>query len=212
MTRDRWFIYGLAEPGSDTVRYVGVTSDMLGRLRQHMSKAKTGGVLPVNAWIRSLGIQPRMMLLEDGVGDDGWREAERRWVALTPNALNVSPGGGELAIPPESRARAGEKLKSRYFSQEHRARISAAKTGKPRADREAIAERNRAMASGRIGVRMKFTEEGLASKRKSGKRFVEAARRYWATASAEERLRRSELAREQMRRVWAERRAARNAR
>lgn len=132
-----WVIYGLCCPLTNVVRYVGVTTDLARRLRRHLSSRQLARQTPVYEWLRLLakgGLRPTLRVLEQGDALRDWREAERRWIARLPDLLNVLRGGQCACIPPASRKAAGEKLRGRVFSKEHRAKISAAKRGVPRPD------------------------------------------------------------------------------
>lgn len=156
----KWHIYGLYEPGKQHVRYVGYTIDPHGRLLRHISNARVRRRnYPLYDWIRSLlkrDLKPEMRILESGDGD-GWQEAEKRWISeYRPAGLfNITEGGYSAVIPPQSRKRAGEKLKTRVFTDEHKARLSEAKKGRPRPDNAA---RNRIIAAGNIGKKMNLSD------------------------------------------------------
>lgn len=206
-----WFIYGLTAPESSRIRYVGFTRNPHNRRLQHISKARNMARHPLYDWVRSLlrrGEELRMVILQEGRGE-GWQQAEQEWIGefLKTGLFNISPGGEIPAIPPESRKRAGEKLRTRIFTPEHRARISESKKGKPRPD---FAERNRASAHLRVGKKMSYTEAGMAAKREHGRKMGTAnGRKKWDSMTLEERERVSQRASEQMKRVWAERKEAR---
>lgn len=77
-------IYGLVDPTTDRIVYVGkcVTS-LKTRLTSHLTKARTGRTkTPTGDWIRRLqaqGLRPSIRLLEASSGC--WRTVERAWVA-----------------------------------------------------------------------------------------------------------------------------------
>lgn len=208
MSIREWVIYGLRSGEGKPIRYVGYTTDPDERLRQHVSAGRCGNKdLLVCRWVAALlakGITPQMVILERGTGD-GWQDAERRHIASRKRLLNVSEGGNQPAIPAASRKRAGEKLRTRVFTEEHRRRISDAKRGLKRPD---IAERNRTWLAERLrGKKMNLSAEERERRRLS----IPNPAKAWREMAPEERQRRSEMAREQMKRVWAERRAAREA-
>ena len=199
-----WAIYGLRESETASIQYIGFSRDPSERLRTHLSAARCGKNYRVYDWIRGLldqGITPVMTILETGFGD-GWRSAERRWIACheTP-LLNVSRGGGEPANTPASRAAMREKLKGRVFTDEWKAKISASKKGGKRPDNAA---RNVASGPTRVGKKLNLTDEQRARRSERAKAMP---RNYWANISPEERARRSAQSRAQMQRVWSERRA-----
>jgi len=111
--RDRvpsmWHIYTLAEPESNTVRYVGKTStSLIKRLQSHKSEAfrKTEGgkwysTYHRAAWLRAIysrGLIPVIQSVESGTGD--WQAAERHWIAhfkgVGADLVNGTDGGEGL--------------------------------------------------------------------------------------------------------------------
>lgn len=214
MSERRWVIYGLVSERSGAVRYVGFSTKPQARLARHLqcSRAASPRYL-VHRWIGELlrqGRTPRMVILQRGKGH-GWQEAERRWIARLAflRLLNATPGGEGWHVSPEARARAAETLRKREFTPEHRARISAAKRGVPRTDADKVRARLSKVQANNIGRRLTLSAEGAAARSANGKRMGAVnARAMWDSMTDEERRRRSDAAREQMRRVWAERRSS----
>lgn len=206
---EAWFIYGLREIGTTTVRYVGFTRSPRNRLNQHLSVARCNKKRRrVYDWIRSVWAAEstiEMIILESGSGPR-WKEAECRWISeFAGNSLfNMSAGGGSPAIPPESRARAGDKLKTRIFTAEHRARISEANRGRKRPD---LADRNRS----RMGIPtgpMNISDEERARRSRVGKLIgMRAAELVWGKMTPECRAEYSSRASEQMKKIWAQRKS-----
>ena len=104
------FIYGLADPRSGCIRYVGKTSRTLKeRYRRHISTSKRKGTYKEN-WIQSIlrhGEKPGIVLLEE-CAEDNWQEREVAWIASFPKEqLTNSTIGGELGavFTPEIRAK-----------------------------------------------------------------------------------------------------------
>ena len=96
----RFFIYGLTDPTTGAVRYVGKSVISLkARRSNHEYKARSGRTqTPVGAWIRALqaaGLRPGIVCLDEGTG--GWQATERAWVqrlrAEGAALLNVHAGG-----------------------------------------------------------------------------------------------------------------------
>lgn len=206
-----WVIYGL-HSGDGVIRYVGYTQCLSDRLNQHRSAARNGKEYRLYRWYRAcdrLGRTVEATLLEQGCGD--WEVAERHWIeALKTNRLlNVADGGMHIPpVPSEARARAAEKLKARVFTEEHRRRISAAKRGKKRPDN---AERNRAMAERLRGKKMNLSNAERERRAEHGRKSGAWVAAHWQALPPEERARRSELARVQMRAVWEKRREERGS-
>ncbi len=91
-----WTIYGLASPADGVIRYVGKSCNPASRLAHHLrSKLRTHA----QNWIRKVlrdGLNPVLIVLEAG-DDDGWRDAERRWIASFPHGqLTNHTAGGDL--------------------------------------------------------------------------------------------------------------------
>ncbi len=88
-------IYGLTDPRTDKVRYVGKTvTTTKQRLAGHISETRAGRASRKNAWIAGLldaGLKPGIVVL--ATVDDG-RKAEEEWISRFPDLLNVYPGGG----------------------------------------------------------------------------------------------------------------------
>jgi hypothetical protein len=106
-------IYGLFDPTSNELRYVGKAKDAAKRLKRHLCESRTHK-RPVNNWIKSLtadGKLPRMEVLET-VPADQWQAAEIRLIALhrqTCKLLNVADGGDMPHQTVEQRKAAGDK-------------------------------------------------------------------------------------------------------
>lgn len=96
----KFSIYGLLDPVTKAIRYVGKTVIALNaRKSNHEYKARSGRTTtPVGAWVRSLqakGLRPDIKLLEESEGD--WQVVERAWISRLQAdghvLLNVSKGG-----------------------------------------------------------------------------------------------------------------------
>lgn len=89
-------IYGLYDPDSGALRYVGKAKNSNERLKRHIGERNKGR--PVNNWIRKMladGKTPRVEVLEI-VPIEQWEDAERRLIAhyrLTCDLLNLADGG-----------------------------------------------------------------------------------------------------------------------
>ncbi len=202
----KWFIYGLRSSPDIRIRYVGYTTSPHERRLQHLSAARCGRTTRVYNWIRkcvSAGRTIEMVIIESGDGD-GWKDAERNAIASIPDLLNLSVGGSVPAIPSDARRRAGDKLKTRIFTEDHRRRISESKIGVRRPD---IADRNRTwLADLHRGKKMILSDSERSRRSASGKHFGHVnGTRYWKTVSPDEMKRRRQQSSDQMKRVWAER-------
>jgi hypothetical protein len=73
------FIYGLADPGTMTVRYVGKSANPKARFSSHLS----GQSYRLRHWLRSLnGVKPRLLILLRVEPGEDCSEAERALIAL----------------------------------------------------------------------------------------------------------------------------------
>lgn len=149
-------IYGLVDPRTDDIRYVGKTKyPVETRFKQHIKDARKGKVKPVFCWIRKLWrlkLEPYVICI-GRVSDNFWEDAEKCCIKYLRESIgsaltNLAGGGGGLHDPCDAtreklrkavlgtkqsaatKAKKSASLKNRYFSPEHRAKISAALKGK----------------------------------------------------------------------------------
>jgi hypothetical protein len=104
-------------------------------------------------------------------------------------------------VSTEARQRAGEKLKGRQFSPDHRRRISEAKTGMKRPD---IAERNSRSGEWLRGRKLVISKQERQRRREAGKLAV-ANLRNWQSITDKEKDAISNEARIKMKKVWSQR-------
>jgi hypothetical protein len=166
------YIYGLVDPRTGELRYVGISKVSANRrLKRHIKAARNGSTLPVHIWLRkliALGVVPMAALIEEA----GTRQREVFWIAhyraAGAHLLNCTRGGDGLVNPsPETRQKMSEARRrnvasgdprmragppsGRALSPEHRAKVSAALKGKPKTEahrRNAAAALNALRASG----------------------------------------------------------------
>lgn len=109
---DAMDIYGLFDPRTGELRYVGKARDAQKRLKGHLSARRR---TPLYDWIgalRALGLAPDMRVLET-VAPHEWQAAERRLIARhrqTSRLLNVADGGDEPFCSKEVRSSNGRKV------------------------------------------------------------------------------------------------------
>lgn len=150
------FIYGLCDPDSHELRYVGKTKHLRNRLTQHLNPNVKSGEGRAR-WIKSLldsGKKPEIFTLEE-CQENGWQEAEKFWISYLKsigcNLVNFSDGGGgNVFYDPELRRRLGNSSrgKKRPLSKETIAKISASNKGKIRTPE--VREKIRKTLTGRI--------------------------------------------------------------
>lgn len=77
------FIYGLVDPRTEQVRYIGQTKDIKRRLRNHLNDAKRGVRSHKFSWIRKLitsGVKPKITVIEKCNGSIA-DEREQYWIS-----------------------------------------------------------------------------------------------------------------------------------
>lgn len=125
------YIYGLVDPETDEIRYIGKSIRPTERLMNHCNEVS--GCHRSN-WIQSLkkcGLKPEMVILERIVGDWPWQESEKRWIAYGRangwNLVNNTDGGdGVSGLPEETRAKMASTWKGRKHKPESLLKIGAA--------------------------------------------------------------------------------------
>src|SRR5258708_6389227 len=78
------FIYGLRDPHTGEIRYVGKANDPQRRLTYHLCDSQLAPKTHRNHWLRSLkslGLKPSLVILETLAPCDDWKAAEQRWIA-----------------------------------------------------------------------------------------------------------------------------------
>jgi hypothetical protein len=143
-SKDTTFIYGLVDPRTGCVRYVGKANNTTKRYNAHFSNYELSHHTRKVAWIKSLlalGLKPNIIVIEE-VLQEFWEEAERRWIAYyrsIPGYLHLTNGtsGGEGAEKghkksPETLQKLSLSLRGHQVSQETKNKISIANSGKRR--------------------------------------------------------------------------------
>ncbi len=95
----RIIIYGVSDPRTDEIRYVGVTKQLL--RDRALSHAYSKGRSHRSRWfqkLRSEGIVPHFFILQELDDNEDWADAEQFWIAywkfLGARLINRSLGGG----------------------------------------------------------------------------------------------------------------------
>lgn len=93
------FIYALADPDTDEVRYVGKADCVKERYMAHLREAKSGKNSHKCAWIRKVmdkQQKPKLIVLEE-ISQDDWKKAEIYYISefrnLGHNLTNLAKGG-----------------------------------------------------------------------------------------------------------------------
>jgi len=131
------FIYGLVDPRTNGVRYIGYTPDIEKRYKDHLLQCKHEKTYKAN-WIRSLlklDLKPEMIILQE-VPESEREIAERAWIRYgweeTWRLTNTTEGGGGTLgykHTEETRNRMSNSLKGRIVSDETRKRLSESHKG-----------------------------------------------------------------------------------
>jgi len=99
--RGSTFIYGLFDPRTYELRYIGKADNPKGRLREHIKRAKSAKARLTYTcyWIRELlseNLKPSIEILEE-VPLDSWQQAEIEWIAeckkFGVRLTNLTAGG-----------------------------------------------------------------------------------------------------------------------
>jgi hypothetical protein len=134
-------IYGLVDPRTSELRYVGKTTRSLPkRLSGHIVRTNLTPKRHSSRWIAGVvkdGLAPEIFEIERVRAGDDWQAAEQFWIAYfraigadLTNLANGGEGVGGVRLSAERRRELSERFKGRVFDDEWRAKISAAKKGK----------------------------------------------------------------------------------
>lgn len=155
-------IYGLIDPRTRQLRYVGKTScSMAKRLRAHLCRTNLTPKRHSSRWLSGLvssGLSPDVVDIETIEPGGDWQEAERYWIAyfrfVGADLTNIVIGGegvGGYRMPPERREKMRQVMTGRVIDEAWRAKISAARKGQAGAKQSpgTIAKRVAAMKATR---------------------------------------------------------------
>lgn len=135
-TSNGWhYIYGLHDPRTGELRYIGKSDNPRGRLTQHMQEAR--GTHRCN-WVQSLksvGLKPILTVIDATPSGSDWAWMERVYIASARavglRLTNIADGGeGTRGIPPETLRRMAEARRGVNQSDETKAKRSAALKGR----------------------------------------------------------------------------------
>lgn len=125
------YIYGLVDPNTHDVRYIGKSIRPRERLQNHCNDHAS---CHRTYWIQSLvsrGQHPELVILEELSDTDDWQSSERAWIAKAraaewPLTNSTSGGDGVSDLTPESRERMARTWKGRKHRPESLLKIGAA--------------------------------------------------------------------------------------
>lgn len=195
-------IYGLIDPRTQQLSYVGLSSRGLVRLRDHikLSQLRNGHTHRDN-WLKALrrdGLEPETVVLEEVISRDALNDAEVFWISymrfIGCDLTNHTRGGGGAfgrKLSKKSRLKMSRSAKTRFARPEERARLSIAHQGKSQSPearaKQAAALRGRVrsrahcknLAAAMRGKRAPFSARVNMSRARGGGAFVDQyGRRY----------------------------------
>lgn len=138
--RVKWaYIYGLVDPHTDEIRYIGKSIRPYQRIQNHMND--TGSCHRVH-WLQSLkklGLKPHVIILDRIADEDDWQALEKYWIALGydmdwPLTNNTDGGDGVVGLPAETRERMRQTRLGRKHSPESLIRIGNASRGRVKSE------------------------------------------------------------------------------
>jgi hypothetical protein len=133
------FIYGLIDPFTFKVRYIGKTMNLKQRFdRQLNEQSKTYRCNWIQS-LRSKGKKPVQVVLQELNDTDDWQAAEKKWIAIAKkygwDLVNGTDGGdGVVNLPKESRQRIADAWKGRKHKPETLLRLSEIRKGRVRSE------------------------------------------------------------------------------
>lgn len=114
------YIYGLADPDTGEIRYIGKSIRVYDRLSNHCNDRSRNHR---TNWIKTLlqvGKKPALVILEELPHDADWQDSERRWIAHARSngwrLTNGTDGGDGLMNPPEE---VREKIRATWVGRKH---------------------------------------------------------------------------------------------
>jgi group I intron endonuclease len=159
------YIYGLIDPRSNKIRYVGKTNNPDQRLFDHIRHSKHKTTYK-DKWIRSLveiGLKPIITILEEC--GDNWVEREIHHISLYENLTNLTKGG--------------EGLNGYIFTETHKKNISenhhdVSKENNPMFGRTHTDEVKELLRRKNIGKKHKEESKSKMSSQRKGEKNVKA--------------------------------------
>ena len=114
-------IYGLVDPRTNQIRYVGKTKQLLNkRLYKHIQDLKNNHIK--KEWIQDLlnnGLKPLIIELEK-CNNDVWVERENFWIKKLDNLTNLTTGGEGSFFNDDIQKKISESVKKAWKTPEYR--------------------------------------------------------------------------------------------
>jgi hypothetical protein len=131
------YIYGLTEPGTCEIRYIGKSIRPLERLQNHINEPPSN--CHRSHWIQGLkamGLRPELTIIEAVRGSWPWQESERHWIAYGKAngwrlTNNTDGGDGVEGLPKEARERMVRTWRGRKHRPETIEKLRAARSMRP---------------------------------------------------------------------------------
>jgi group I intron endonuclease len=120
------YIYGLEDPITKEVRYVGKSINPDRRLKSHIHESRRKNTHK-ECWINGLikkGLTPGLLILEKCIGDE-WIETEKKYIKKYENLTNLTEGGTGVpgfsfsSITKENMASSRKGIYNPFFGKKH---------------------------------------------------------------------------------------------
>jgi len=129
-------IYGLSDPISNQIRYIGKAVDLYTRIRNHYKESRLKYVTHKNTWIKSLlneGLRVNVIILEVLNNEELLNESEIKWIKyyreIGNDLTNGTNGGDGGKMSPESLLKMSESKRGKTHSEETKLKMSLSKKG-----------------------------------------------------------------------------------
>lgn len=134
-TRGWHYVYGLHDPRTGQLRYVGKSDNPRGRLTEHMREVRNTHRCNWVQSLKSVGLKPILTIIDATPPGSDWAWMERVYIASGRRAglplTNIADGGeGTRGIPAETLRRMAEARRGTKQSEETKAKRSAALKGR----------------------------------------------------------------------------------
>lgn len=129
------YIYGLHDPRTGELRYIGKSDKPRGRLTQHMQEARNTHRCNWVQGLKTLGLKPILAVIDATPPGSDWAWMERVYIAAGRSdglpLTNIADGGeGTRGIPAETLRRMADARRGVRQSEETKAKRSAALKGR----------------------------------------------------------------------------------